>query len=422
MLLRRCFQWSLFSLWLWPSCALSGPTLTVLHSFSGPDGSNPAAITVGANGVLYGITSYGGGHGLGTVYTLSQPTAGGSWDLTTIWNFGGLGDGANPTAALVLGEDGVLYGTTSEGGQYDDGTFFSLSPPAAGGGAWTEAVLWNFGGSGDASYPGAITSGNGGLFNGVSLYGGASNLGTVFSLTPPVSPGNAWTENVLYSFRGGIDGANPWFGALAISRRGVLYGTTAVGGNWASGTVFSLSPPSSTGGTWSETVLHSFRAGEDGDFPGGGVIVGHDDELYGTTTQGGLGGGGTVYLLTPPASPGAPWVESIIHRFLPQDGIFIRGYEPWCTLFQTRTGAIYGTTFSGGTSANNSSTGCGTIFALKPPAGPGCRWKGRILHDFGCGDGSLSRFGLVKGSDGAFYGTALNGGPGVVGTVFSLEF
>ena len=80
----------------------------------------------------------------------------------------------------------------------------------------------------------------------------------------------------------------------------MLYGTTYLGGNshmcfiatdeHGCGTVFSLTPPASSGGAWTETMLHSFGDGRDGAYPNGGLVVGSGGVLYGNTTTGGGGG------------------------------------------------------------------------------------------------------------------------------------
>jgi uncharacterized repeat protein (TIGR03803 family) len=175
---------------------------------------------------------------------------GGAWTGTVLHSFNGV-DGVNPYAGLVIGKNGTLYGTTYGGG----------APPGIG--------------------------------------------GTVFQLTPPAKIGGDWTETVLHSFAGDSDGANPAAG-LVIGKDGTLYGTTQYGGTSNLGTVFQLTPPTKVGGTWSETVLHSFAGGSDGANPVAGLVIGQNGALYGTTTLGGvpytcgLGPGcGTVFEVTP---------------------------------------------------------------------------------------------------------------------------
>jgi uncharacterized repeat protein (TIGR03803 family) len=179
------------------------------------------------------------------VYSSTPPTSsGGSWSFATLYNFAGATDGANPYAGLVIGANGILYGTTQNGGASNNGTVFSLTPPSVSGGVWTEAVLYSFtGGSGGANPVADLTIGRGGVLFGTTEYGGASNDGTVFSLTPPASNGGQWSLIVLHSFTG-PDGANPLAGVV-FGSGGALYGTTSNGGTGTAcskgcGTVFEI--------------------------------------------------------------------------------------------------------------------------------------------------------------------------------------
>jgi len=134
-----------------PAQAQSGQ-LTTIYSFAGApaDGVEPSGgVVMGANGVLYGTTTWGGASasgtgvsGDGTVFQLTPPAAtGGTWTETLLYSFSG-SDGAAPRAALLIGGNGDLYGTASEGGTY--GTAFELAPPAAARGVWTYTLLHTF--------------------------------------------------------------------------------------------------------------------------------------------------------------------------------------------------------------------------------------------------------------------------------------
>jgi uncharacterized repeat protein (TIGR03803 family) len=106
--------------------------------------------------------------------------------LTTIYNFMGGSDGAGPAAPLIIGSSGVLYGTTAHGGTADDGTVFSLSPPAVPGGPWTHTLLYSFQGGSDGISPNSrLIVAGGGVLYGTTSTGGQSGEGMVFSLTPP---------------------------------------------------------------------------------------------------------------------------------------------------------------------------------------------------------------------------------------------
>jgi uncharacterized repeat protein (TIGR03803 family) len=144
-------------------------------------------------------------------------------------------------------------------------------------------------------------AGANGVFFGTTLYGEATvgcdgRCGAVFELSPPSAPGGAWTEAVLYNFTGETngDGNNP-VGLLYLD--GVLYGTTAFGGAEDFGTVFELTPPSESGGAWSEAVLYSFTGLSDGASPSGGLISGANGALYGVNSK--LGSSGTAYGIVP---------------------------------------------------------------------------------------------------------------------------
>ena len=125
-------------------------------------------------------------------------------------------------------------------------------------------MLYVFKGGDDGKLPlGALTM-VGGVLYGATPQGGARDFGTVFALAPPTSSGGSWTKSLVYSFKGGGDGANP-DGSL-INVGGTLYGTTHNGGADHVGTVFALAPPTIAGGSWTETLVYSFAGGSDPEF------------------------------------------------------------------------------------------------------------------------------------------------------------
>lgn len=215
-----------------------------------------------------------------------------------------------------------------------------------------------------------MTIGDRGVLLGTTFdFGGRFNGGTVFALTPPASAGGAWTHQVLHRFtNGSSDGAHPTAG-VTIGAGGVLYGTTSQGGTSLMGTVYTLTPPASSGDKWTEAVIHEFGGGSaDGASPLGGIAIGEGGALYGTTQYGGEGtacegGCGTAFSLTWPSSPGGTWAETVLHSF---SGAASDGNEPQASLAISKGGALFGTTVSGGTGRCKNSLGCGTVFALKP--------------------------------------------------------
>jgi uncharacterized repeat protein (TIGR03803 family) len=403
--------------------------LITLHMFAGSpnDGADPlAGVVIGRGGELYGTTFHGGSTlhgdcltGCGTVFSLRPPlSTGGTW-TEDVYIFQHQDYGVRPYGGLAIGRDGLLYGTTWTGGCGSAGAVFSLEPPTFVGGPWNERVLSTLGCGLSLNPEAALAIGSGGV-----LYGTTNlvvdGLGSVFSLTPPAS-GGSWSFAEIHEFLNFNvgDGAIPSSAGVSIDANGILYGTASEGIPSGMGMVYSLAPPASPA-PWAETILYRFMGGSDGSDPQAGVVIGPGGALYGTTYSGGTStcpsGCGTVFQLTPPASSGAPWTETILHTFTggsdganPQGGVAIGS-----------GGKIYGTTTSGGTFNN------GTVFSLTPPASPGGSWTETILHSFTGGtDGGNPQANVVIGVSGALYGTTAGGGnssacSGGCGTVFAL--
>ena len=227
----------------------SGWILTPLIELGFEKGSLPqAAVIKGPDGTLYGTTSEGGGNCYcGVVFSLKPPPNATSyvlegWTETILYSFNGGSDGAHPGYGnLVFDQAGNLYGTTS-GGAYGQGTVFKLTPSDGG---WTESVIYSFRGfpDGGTPYAGVILDKAGNLY-GTTSAGGEGNNGTVFELTPS---GSGWIEIVLHAFQDASQGTVP-YGGLIFDAAGNLYGTTQLGGlGGYSGSVFELSPSTAAG-------------------------------------------------------------------------------------------------------------------------------------------------------------------------------
>ncbi|HLW88650.1 MAG TPA: choice-of-anchor tandem repeat GloVer-containing protein [Terriglobales bacterium] len=269
-------------------------TETVLYRFTGgaDQGYPRGTLIFDSKGNLYGVTDVGGYGMNGTVFQLIPPsTPGGDWTETTLYAFGShYRDGLYPVAGLAFDESGNLYGTTGGGGNKGCGTVFQLKPPATSG-EWTEKVVHAFQGGTDGSGPtGGLILVRGALMS-TTENGGQYDQGTVFQITPS---GGGVSESVVYSFQGGNDGAGPYAGLIADSELN-LYGTTIGGGalgleyctNYPGcGTVFQLTPPAVPGSAWTEKVLYAFSGGNDGGSPDGSLVLG-DGWLLGTASEGG---------------------------------------------------------------------------------------------------------------------------------------
>jgi uncharacterized repeat protein (TIGR03803 family) len=383
-------------------------TFTVLHNFAGGrDGSQPVAgLTIDRAGNLYGTASAGGA-GYGTVFKLAFKNSG--WILSPLYSFAGGEDGAGPVTAPVVGSNGTLYGSTAAGGggscseiyEYSGcGTVFNLHPGVAVCKSvlcpWIEAVLYRFAGGSDGAYPigKLLFDQSGNMYGATFDYLQFGSLGTVFELTPS---GSGWTKSVLQRFDGG-DGQYPLAGLIA-GPSGSLVGTTYYGGAHSDGAVYQLTP---SGSGWSESVLYSFQGGNDGANPAAGLISDNASNLYGATTVGGSGGGGTVFELTP---SNGQWTLSVLYSFTGSAG-------PSNSLVLDMAGNLYGTTVEDGT------YGAGTVFELTPSGGS---WTYTDLHDFtGGSDGSDPFGGVTLDANGNIYGTTEAGGANGDGIVFEI--
>jgi len=271
-----------------------GWTENTVFSFNGTtNGCVPTGLVFDtATGSLFGVASEGGAYNGGIAFALT-PVEGGGWNFSVIHSFGFGTDGSYPVASPTLDASGNLYGTTYYGGSYSDGTVFRITYGTDG---WSESVLYNFtgGDNGYASAAGVIFDRHGNLYGTTDEPGGGDDVGNVYKLTPTKGD---WAIHVIHTFTGGPDGGNPSGYNLAIDGAGNLYGMTYVGGLYNYGTAYKLSP--STGGKWTETVLHAFTNGDDGGYPYSGMVLNSSGNLFGTTGAGGAYGDGVVFEVRP---------------------------------------------------------------------------------------------------------------------------
>jgi uncharacterized repeat protein (TIGR03803 family) len=428
----RTFVSEIVALVVFAAATLSmaaGQSETILHRFNPntTDGYDPGGgLVADGAGNLYGVTSQGGSADAGTVFELSPPASGGrAWTETTLHDFLGGTDGADPLGALVFDKQGNLYGATVYGGaginNNSNGTVFELTPPSSSGGAWGYAVIASFDSGQVAVNPiGPLVIDVAGNVYGYSN-GGNNNYvvcggpcGNIFELQPPTEPGAAWTGSSIYNFAtvGTTDGVGP--NSIILGGHGVLYGTTGGGGTGYFGTFFKLTPPSDSGGTWTEKILYNFTAANP--VPFGGLIAGANGTFFGTTE--GPNELGTVFQLIPPSS-GRGWSDSILYTFIGgNDGSTPMG------VISDKSGNLYGVTINGGIKSQSCiNGGCGAVFELSPPAASGSAWTETTLHTFaGENDGGNPKGPLVLRKGLLFGATSYGGTPpyGSGGIVFRL--
>ena len=438
-------------------------TLATLVNFDGYQGANPeCTLMQGTDGRLYGTTQNGGANGWGAIFRLSidsplqitqqpQPQlafAGdtvafsvatfGSLPVSYQWlkNGTSLSDGGNVSGSssrtLTLTNLSVadaamysvvvsnIYGAVTSAGARLEVVF---SPPYVISGLEAQTVLvgatatFSVEAAGDAltfqwqengtnlmdgghisgsTTPTltlvSVTSGSAGTYsvivsNALDVLSSPSAVLTVLPVNPP---GTSLTS--LRSFSGATLPLNPHAGVIQ-GTDGWFYGTTLNGGSGGGGTAFKLNALGAL------SILHSFNNGADGATPFAGLIQASDGRFYGASLAGTNTSFGTLFRIT---STGA---LTPLHAF----GGGADGGSPLASLMQASDGNLYGTASIGGSNA------AGTVFSLST--------NGLFtpLWSFNVTNGSSPTSSLVQGSDGKLYGTTSAGGTQDLGTVFSLS-
>lgn len=249
---------------------------------------------------------------------------------------------------------------------------------------YKEKILYTFTGTSDGgmTYAGLISDAKGNLYTTTPIGGkstgcGGSSCGNVFRLTK----GGQWTS--LYSFEGPPDGAVPLAGLIS-DAQGNFYGTTSQGGPSGAGTVFRVSP----GGK--EKRLYNFTGSADGGQPCS-VLLSIAGNLYGVASQGGKFGFGTIFKVT------TTMKETVLYNFTAVS--YPQAQGPCAGLIPDAMGNLYGTTYFGGT------VGLGSVFKLTKAG------KFTVLYSFrGSTDGAFPVGALLSDLKGNLYGTASEGG------------
>jgi uncharacterized repeat protein (TIGR03803 family) len=393
-----------------------GSGFTILHSFGGLDGSSPRATLALVGDKIYGTTFQGGGADLGTVFRLEADGSG----FTTLHSFSSA-EGTNPSSPPVLGADGALYGTASQGGASGYGTVFRIQTDGSG-----FTVLRSLTAANGYPFGGVIQGLDGALYGGGQFCCGGgtifrvgtdgSNLTTLHNLAPlepsgPITPLVQAVDGTLFGvtqvggpsnsgavFRLAPDGSDfatvhslgdesgegvTLFGPVTLGASGRLFGVTHHGGAAGAGTVFGLDQDGSA-----FSALHSLDPAQ-GRGSEGGLIVGLDGALYGTTQLGGAFEAGTVFRVQPDGS-----AYTVLHSFDGGDG-----NQPLAGLTQGSDGTLYGTTLFGG------------VFKLQPDGSGSTRLGGA---------GFFEDSGVVLGTDGMLYGATNQGGSNGAGLVFRI--
>ena len=208
---------------------------TDIYDFDGlGDGGYPGiGLALDGLGNLYGTTYVGGTYGGGTVFELTR--SGSSWTQTILYSFQDGDDGHGPWGGVTRDRAGNLFGSTWSGANGVAGIVYELTPASGG---WSFTLLHTFTGNGGGGPRCSLTLDGSGSLYGTTANGGTYEQGSVFKLTPSAG---GWIFTDLYDFTGGSDGGEP-YGSVAVDANGNLYGTTTTGGAYAWGVIWEITP------------------------------------------------------------------------------------------------------------------------------------------------------------------------------------
>lgn len=379
-----------FTLFALAALVLAAPAaaadFTRLHNFSGADGDRPyAGLLIGSGGALFGTTERGGAADGGTIFRFDNA------GLTTLHSFN-FSDGAGPRARLLADGTGNLLGTTYYGGATNDGTIFQYGP----GGLTTLHQL--SAADGRRPFGGLVADGSGNHVFATSDDGFSASHGTVSRLNA------GGGVSVLHRFASGLDGSTA-YGTPMLGADGAFYGTSYYGGSlFTNGTIYRVDGSGLT-------ILHRFADSDpfnpainaEGKNPFGTLIADASGNLFGTTSQGGLHGFGTIFRFNAGGGLDA------LHHFAGTDGA-----NPTSGLIADGLGNFFGVTSAGGHRNR------GTIFRFNASGLT-------TVHSFAGRDG-LQPFGdLVLDGSGTLFGTTILGGTSISnglggnGTIFRFS-
>jgi uncharacterized repeat protein (TIGR03803 family) len=410
-----------------------GNGLTILYGITNNAPVYPGGLVLSGN-TLYGTTQIDGSSDNGAVFAVNTDGSG----FTNLYSFSAIGgynpgtdsDGAVPYTGLTLSGN-TLFGTTTEGGSWDDGTVFKMN---ADGTAFT--TLHSFTAL-SLSYPSPDTNSDGSGPNGAlvvsgnTVYGtasggGTNGGGTVFAVN---TDGTGFT--LLHTFTAvpsgtNSDGSNP-NGGLVLSGN-TLYGTAVFGGTAGYGTVFAVNTDG-TGFTnlynfaGSSNNAEGYPTNSDGVLPSGELVL-SGNTLYGTAQSGGDGHGGTVFKVN---TDGTSF--TVLHGFTatsPYPFTNNDGAQPLAGL--TLSGnTLYGTTEIGGSGGsgtvfrvNTDGTGFTTLYNFTYVTHVTGIVDDYIINYYTNSDGAYPQGGLILSGNG-LYGTTSKGGNPGNGTVFAVN-
>jgi uncharacterized repeat protein (TIGR03803 family) len=357
---------------------LSGNSFSTLFNFDSTNGSYPSQALIESNGLFYGVAG-GGTSSNGVIYSFDIATS----TYNKLYDFDGL-TGTNPSSPLFETSSGVLFGTTSSGGNFGEGVLFSYNPDSN-----IFIKFMDFDDLTNGGHPrGALTQMNNGSIFGTTFYGGANYGGVIYSFHPT----NTFIS-VLYEFGTSSGGL---VGSLIEGPNSILYG------------VADESLPFDGISLWSYNTIGHFYTSlvalnstiSDGATPKGSLILASDGKLYGITYDGGhTVYDGVIYSIDPVTNSYTPLLDDFHSMFC--------GYRSYGNLCEATNGKMYGV-------LNNCSDEQDFVFCFDPTVN-------EITHCQFLGNNDCEPSSpLMQAANGLLYGTQLTGG-NLYGLIFTLD-
>lgn len=360
----------------------TGGSPTTTYSFQAENpGARPSHTQMieGPDGIFYGVTSGGGSHNLGVLFSFDPATG----EYSRRVDFTGMQTGANPYGYLIVAANGKIYGTTERGGANNVGGLFEYDIIRN-----RLTLKWSFVGiQGNVAASLGVVEGNDGKLYGMTYYDGTANKGMIYRLDPGTG-----VFLIIYNFSNDADGKHP-SGRLFRNADGTFYGTTESGGANGAGVIFHYDPVSNV-----YTKKFDFLASA-GAYPRGFFTAHPNGMLYGVTQS----GGSSVGVLFEYDTASGSFSKKA-------DFTFMTGQRPNGALALATNGKLYGLTSEGG------DDNLGTLVEFDPATSAFVK-----KVDFDGLNGSTPYGSLAVGSDGMLYGMTSGGGAADSGTIFQFD-
>ncbi|HWA35980.1 MAG TPA: choice-of-anchor tandem repeat GloVer-containing protein [Cyclobacteriaceae bacterium] len=364
---------------------IAASTYAKKYDFTSSSGSYPyGSLTSATNGMLYGFTTSGGAFGLGTIFEFNP----GSATFTSKHDFNSAISGETPNGDLVQATNGKLYGLTLSGGATGDGTLIEFDPAN---GNVILKVSFNFLLTGSGPN-GSLTQANNGKLYGMTTHGGANQLGTLFEYDPA---SGVLTKKI--DFSGASNGSTP-YGSLTNGSNGKLYGLTNQGGSTNKGVLFEFDP--TTGILVKKVDLTGQANGSSPFF--GAMCQATDGKFYGMIGAGGANNTGLIFDYN-------PTTNAFTNKM--NFGSASDGSSPPGGLTLAPNGKLYGVTEKGG------ATNDGVIYEIDPGTSVFTR---RASFESGV-TGAVPIGQMINATNGKLYGLTYEGGSNNAGTIYEFD-